>query len=292
MGRLLQLIIQNGGFVTFLLVEVFCFYAIVRFNETQKAIFTNTASIFAGSTLEKRQRLASYLGLQEKVDSLVAENIRLQAELANARMVQVPYRDTFFNVLLDTLLRNDSLRRRVVRPQYEFISAKVIGNSISGANNWLMLNRGSNDGLRPNMGVITGSGIVGIVRHTEPNFSMAMSVLHRLTKVSVILPQHKGALGVLFWEGGNPAVMTLKSIPHHFKVKEGDKVETSGYSQLFPKSIPVGRLEGRPEPDPENPYFWILKVRLSQDMSTLSDVYVADNIFHTELDSLQLKVKQ
>lgn len=292
MGRLLQLLLRNGGFMTFLLVEAFCFYVIVQQNTTQNAIFTHTSGIFAGNMLEKRRDWADYLSLRRQRDSLMKENERLLADLASARMVQVPYRDTFFSIRFDTLWKGDTMRlRKISRPQYKFIAAKVIGNTVSSVNNWIMLNRGSNDGLRPDMGVVTGSGIVGIVRHVDPNFSRAMSVLHREVKISVVLKKER-ALGSLFWEGGDPSLMTLKYIPRHFKVGIGDQVVTSGYSELFPQDVPVGRIEGKIDSDPENPYFWILKVRLSQSMSAVSNVYVVDNIYHTELDSLQQKVKQ
>lgn len=292
MGRLLQLLLRNGGFMTFLLVEALCFYLVVQHNTTQNAIFTHTTGIFAGNILEKRRGWADYLSLRHQRDSLMRENERLLADLAAIRMVQVPYRDTFFSVRFDTLYKGDTmLLRKISRPQYKFIAAKVIGNTINSVNNWLILNRGRNDSLRPDMGVVTGKGIVGIVRHVDPNFSMAMSVLHREVKISVSLKKER-ALGSLMWDGKDPSLMTLKYIPRHFKVKEGDEIVTSGYSELFPQGVPVGHIEGKIENDPENPYFWILNVRLSQDMSAVNNVYVVDNIYHTELDSLKQKVKQ
>lgn len=290
MGKLLQLLLRNGGFMTFVLVEVLCFYIIIKYNEDQNAIFSHTATVFSGRLLDKRRQVADYLSLQQLADSLRAENIRINEELANARNIQVPYRDTFFIRNLDTLLLSDSLRRISVKPQFEFISARAVGNSISGANNWLIINKGSNDGITPNMGLVSKNGVVGIIRHVGPNFSMAMSVLHRQMRISVNLQRHH-ALGSLIWEGGDPALMTLKFVPHHFKVEKGDAVVTSGYSQLFPKDILVGHVEEKPGSDPENPYFWIIKVRLNQDMASVNDLYVVNNIFYSELDSLNLKAK-
>lgn len=292
MGRLLQLLLRNGGIVTFLLVEAFCFYVIVQQNTTQNAIFTHTANIFAGNILEKRREWADYLNLRKQRDSLMKENERLLTDLAAIRMVQVPYRDTFFSTRFDTLWKGDTmLLRKISRPQYKFVAAKVVGNTISNVNNWIILNRGGNDQLRPDMGVVTGKGVVGILRHVDPNFSLAMSVLHREIKISVAMKKDR-ALGSLIWESGDPGLMTLKYIPRHSKVAAGDEVVTSGYSEIFPQDVPVGKVEGKIEPDPENPYFWVMKVRLSQDMAAVNNVYVVDNIYHTELDSLNQKVKQ
>lgn len=291
MGKLLQLLTRNGGFMTFLLVEMFSFYLIVQYNDQQDAIFTHTMGLVGGNVLEKRNAWVSYAHLRVVSDSLASENIILRKQLADARNIQVPYRDTFFIRDIDSLIRTDSLRRVLVKPQFEFISARVIGNSINSANNWLTINRGSNENVRPGMGVISKDGVVGIARHVTPNFSMVMSILHRQTKISVGVKRLKKALGSLVWEGGDPSVMTLKFIARHFDVKPGDLIVTSGYSEIFPKDIEVGRVEGAPEQDPANPYCWIMKVRLNQDMSTLDYVYVVNDIFHTELDSLKLKVK-
>jgi rod shape-determining protein MreC len=226
-----------------------------------------------------------------EADSLRNENVKLHAELALARMVQVPYRDTFFTIQIDSLFKGDSAWvKKTTRPQYRFIAAKAIGNTITSASNWLIINRGSDDGLRPDMGVVTGSGIVGIVRHVGQHFSTVMSVLHRDTKISVSLKKEK-ALGSLIWEGGDPALMTLKFVPRHFKIIKGDEVVTSGYSEIFPKGVPVGIIEEAPKTDQENQYFWEIKVRLSQDMSSVDNVYVVDNIFYTELDNLKQNMK-
>ncbi len=290
MNRLLQLFARNGGFFTFLLVEVFCFYIVIRYNQGQKGIYAHTMGIVGGNLLDKQKGFSDYLHLRDIADSLRNENARLYAELANARTIQVPYRDTFFTVQIDTLLRKDSSSlKRLLRPQYRFIAARVIGNSVGSANNWMVINRGSSDGLRPNMGVVTGKGVAGIVRHVGNNFSMVMSVLHRDARISVSLKKEK-ALGSLIWEGAEPYLMTLKFIPRHFEVQVGDGVVTSGYSELFPKGIPVGTIYDI-KPDPENQYFWIMKVRLSQDMATLSDVYAVDNIYYSELDSLKQNIK-
>lgn len=290
MGKLLQLLLRNGGFVTFLLVELCCFAIMVNFNGRQGEIWANTTGVFGGRALEKRQMAADYFSLFETADSLAHVVDSLQARLANARQMQVPIRDTFFLVNYDSLSKTDSVRRKTVRPQYEFISAKVIKNSISGANNWLIINRGSAEGIQPDMAVVSPAGIVGIVRHVSVNFSLVMSVLHQDAKISVALPKQKNAFGSLTWEGGNPKEMTLRYIPQHFVVQENEPVVTSGYSLMFPLGHPVGKVLGVPKPDPENPYFLEIRVGLNQDMATVRDVAIIRNLFRAELDSLQLKI--
>ncbi|MEZ4965099.1 MAG: rod shape-determining protein MreC [Saprospiraceae bacterium] len=290
MGRLLQLLTRNGGFMTLLLVELFSFYLIIQNNDEQDAIFTHTMGVVGGNMLEKRREWSDYANLEAISDSLIAENARLHSELADARHIQVPYRDTFFMKDKDSLLLSDSSRRALMRPQYKFIAAQVVGNTISSANNWLMINRGSLDGVRPHMGVVSRDGVVGIVRHVSPHFSVAMSVLHRQTKVTVAVERFN-ALGSLVWEGGDPSIMSLQDVMRHFRVKDKDAIVTSGYSQIFPKGVVVGHVDGDPEPDPENRHFWNIKVKLTQDMASVNNVYVVENIYYTELDSLMQQVK-
>lgn len=293
MGQLLRLILRNGGFLTLLLVEAFAFYIIVQWNTKQNAIFTHSMGLFTGRVLDKRQQMSDYTSLKEQNRKLHDENTKLHEQLSLINSIEMPKKDTsFITIRIDTIRLGDSVAvSKIVRPQYRYIAARVIGNSIDGANNWIYLNRGSDDGLRPNMGVVTGEGIVGIVRHVDRHFSAAMSVLHREAKISVSLKKQK-ALGSLIWDGGDPTIAFLKFVPKHFDVKEDDEIVTSGFSDVFPKGIPVGKVLGDPRPDKENQYFWDIKVRLSQDMSSVNDVYVVANIFSVELDSLKQKVQR
>jgi rod shape-determining protein MreC len=291
MGKLLQLLLRNGGFVTFLVVEVVCFAMIVNFNTRQSEIWANTTGIFGGKALEKRQMASDYFNLYERSDSLAHIVDSLQLRLSHARLVQVPIQDTFFLVSFDSLSRTDSVRRKTIRPQYRSITAKVVKNSVSGANNWLIINRGSSDGIQPDMSVLSPEGIVGIVRHVSQHFSLVMSALHQQAKISVALPLQKNAFGSLVWDGGDPTIMTLRYIPQHFLVQDQEPVVTSGYSLMFPQGHPVGKVHGAPKPDPENPYFLEIKVKLHQDMTTVRDVSVVQNLFQPELDSLQQKIK-
>lgn len=293
MGRLFQLLLRNGGFVTWIFVELFCFVIIVQYNTTQGGVWANTTEVFGGRILEKRQNISDYFSLSERIDSLNHAMDSLQSRLANARVMQVSVRDTHFLVTYDSLALRDSIRRKTIRPEYEFITAKVIGNSITSANNWIIINRGSNDLVTPHMAVVSANGIVGIIRHVSSHFSIAMSALHRQTRITAALQKQK-TFGSLVWEGGDPNVMTLKDISKHFEdqIQPGDPVVTSGYSIMFPKDIPVGKVLSKATPDPENPHFLVVKVLLSQDMSNLNDVSIVRNLYSGELDSLKAKIKQ
>jgi rod shape-determining protein MreC len=293
MGRLLQLLLRNGGFVTLVFVELFCFMLIVEYNTSQAVIWANTTDIFGGRLMERRQRVSDYFSLQGRADSLARVVDSLQERLSYARYVQVPVRDTFYRITWDSLTASDSLRRKHVRPLYEYVSARVVENSVTGVNNWILINRGKNDRIEPHSAVVTPDGVVGIVRHVSDNFSIVMSVLHSQTRITASV-DGTGAFGSLEWDGKNPEVMSLRNISKHFKdrIVPGARVVTRGYSMMFPRDIPLGIVEASPTEDSENPHFLVVKVRLGQSVSGITDVSVVRNLFSPEIDSLKSKIKR
>jgi len=292
MRSIFQLLIRSGGFLAFAMLEVLCFYLIVRYNEPRAEIYNYSAGRMGGAIQKRWQHYADYIGLQERVDSLAAENSRLENLWRNSRLIQIPYRDTFLLTIADSILLGDSLLiRKHVRPAFDYIPAEAISNSINLNNNWIMLNRGRRDGITPNSGVITTKGLVGIVRLVDEDFCMAMSLLHRQVKISAML-KREGAFGSLIWEDEDPQVMTLKFIPKHIEVHKGDTVVTSGFSQMFPRDAMIGTVIDSPATiDPENPYFFAIRVKLRHDMSKTKDVMIVKNLFASQIDSLNQRIK-
>jgi rod shape-determining protein MreC len=295
MGNLLQLFYRYGGLVTFVVVQSFCLFRIVRVSTDKSLIFNYSWGLLTGSVMERQQRMADYIGLQQRVDSLAKHNAELKQKIANIEAIQLPQKDTFTIVWFDSLMQNDTMRRKYIRPSYTYNSARVIGNTIQNTNNWIVINRGASDGIKPDMGVASDKGIVGITRHVDPNTSAVMSLLHQKTMISakLIFAPGQTTIGSLYWQGGDPSVMTLRDIPKHFasRIKPGIKVVTSGLSDKFPADLSIGVVVDEPTQNAESPYYLDIKVKLSQDMSALGDVYIINNILKTETDSLLIKIK-
>jgi rod shape-determining protein MreC len=295
MGNLLQLFYRYGGLVTFVVVQSFCLFRIVRVSTDKSLIFNYSWGLLTGNIMERQQRVTDYIGLQQRVDSLAKYNAELKQKIANIEAIQLPQKDTFTIMWFDSLMQNDSMRRKYVRPSYRYTSARVIGNTIQNTNNWIIVNRGANDGIRPDMGVASDKGIVGIVRHVDPHSSAIMSVLHQKTMISakLIFAAGQTTIGSLYWQGGDPSIVTLRDVPKHFasRITPGVKVVTSGLSDKFPADLPIGVVADVPVQNAESPYYLDIKVRLSQDMSALGDVYIINNILKAETDSLLIKIK-
>lgn len=282
MHVILQLFIRHGGFFVFALLEVISAYLIVNFNGEQGKIYAHTSSLVGGRVSREWHKLTQFADSPRRLREVMEENDSLKTLLLRRQTVRLPYRDTFFLVSFDTL------KNKINRPAYEFIAAQVIGNSIGGSSNWIMLNRGRSDGVTDNSGVVSRQGLVGVVRFTDEHFALAMSLLHRQTRISASI-KNRGYFGSLIWEGGSPDFMTLNDIPKHVEVNQGDTIVTSGYSLMFPQDQLIGFVESHTTPSGSN--FHAIQVRLSQPMADVHDVYVVKNIFYTQIDSLQRRAK-
>jgi rod shape-determining protein MreC len=169
--------------------------------------------------------------------------------------------------------------------RYTYIEAKVINNSVNKRNNYITLDRGSLHGIREKMGVICGDGIVGTIKDVSEHFCTVISFLHKDSKVSAQL-NSSNEYGSLVWEGRNPKFASLKDIPTHVKVKLGDSVSTTGFSQKFPKNVFIGRVIKCDLKSGDN--FYNIEVALSTNFTTLRYVYVVEDNFAEELKKLEL----
>ena len=149
--------------------------------------------------------------------------------------------------------------------------------------NYLTLNRGTADGIKPEMGIISGTGVVGIVAKTSPHYALVMSVLNTRSSISCRL-RGSEYFGYLKWQGGSPRHAYIEDIPRHATFHVGDEVETSGYSSVFPSGIYVGKVVKITNSDDGLSYK--LVVELSTDMARLRDVCVVMQEHQEELDSM------
>jgi len=156
-------------------------------------------------------------------------------------------------------------------------------NTTNKRNNYLTLNKGSNQGIAKDMGVITSTGIVGIVKEVSANFSSVISVLHKETKISAKVKKN-GHLGTVIWTGGDYSNGELIDIPTHVKPVIGDTIITSGYSTSFPEGIMIGTISDFKIVKGDN--FYTITIKFSTDFNNISYAYVIRNIMKDELDKL------
>jgi rod shape-determining protein MreC len=169
----------------------------------------------------------------------------------------------------------------IERSFYPFVPARVVKNGVSGINNYIRLNKGSNDGITEDMGVVSlKGGIVGVVVKVSPNFSHVNPVLHSGFHPSCMIKETR-FFGSLFWDGNDPRYISLTGLPSHASFVIGDTVVTSGYSATFPEGVLVGVIEGTLKQKNEESNS--VKIRLFTDLSTLNEVFIIKNPYREEI---------
>ncbi len=272
MRNLVLFFIKYNAFFVFVILEIISFYLIVNNNEKQNQVFVSSANRTIGGFYERYDKVVSYWKLGDVNAELANDNKRLMEQLPNA----------FFDTEVDTIQVKDTLYKQ----QYEYIPAKVVNNSVNRYNNYLTLNRGKLHGIKSNTGVITNSGIVGVVQKTSKNYTSVMSILHHNTRISVKIKSSE-YFGSLIWKGDDARYMYLDAIPKHAKVEVGDTIITSGYSSMFPEGLIVGKVKKAEVVKGSN--FYEVKVKLSCDLSNLGHVFVVKNLMKEEKDALEKK---
>lgn len=278
MYNLFRFLVRYYLFFFFLILEGFCFYLIYQNSKYHQAAFVNMANGANGKLYQTIAGVTDYLYLRQMSDSLVAENAALRARLkesTNDRTIALQKQtDTIGNKLEQV---------------FTYIPAKVIHNSVNLSANYIFLNRGKNQGITPQMGVISPGGIVGQVVTVTDDYSAVMSLLNKNFKVSAKL-RNSNYFGTLSWEGKNTTLAKLKEIPKHVKINVGDTIVTSGYSELFPENVIVGTVKHFNAEPEEN--FLDIDVVLSTNMNNISYVYVVNNLKRKEFLVLDSVVKK
>ena len=267
---------ELGNLILFLLLEGISFHLIITYNDAQAKIYHNTINVISGSIANQASNIRGYFSLKEQNSILLKENAKLKSKL--------------FNLAEKQGAKPEDLDLKVTQNQiFNLISARVVNNSISLRNNFLSLNKGRKAGITENQGVIGENGVIGITKAVNDNYTTVMSIFNSQTKISARI-KDKGYFGSLVWNNnGDVRYMTLNDIPKHVPIKLGDKVETSGYSNLFPSGINVGKIVGKRIPPGSSTYE--LKVKLYQDMTKIKFAYVVINYETPALDSLYLQTK-
>jgi len=273
MRRLFQFIYQYRAFFIFLLLEVLSGWLVVNHNDYISASYFNSSSAFAGNVYENKQAVQDYFQLAKVNKNLVEENERLRNRLA------------VDSVKVDSVSINIPFE---LSGQYEFITGKVVNNSVHRFRNYFTLDKGTKDGVEEGMGVINPNGVVGKIKSVSTNFSTAYSALHSSLLISVLIDETE-TLCTANWSGEDPTEISLEYVPRHIKVQEGMQVVSSGYDAIFPQGVKIGTVKD--VTIDEEATFYNIEVALSADFFSLDYVYVIGNKLKQEKDSLEQELQ-
>ena len=279
MRNLLNFFLKYNYWFLFILLEVISFALLFRFNNYQGSAFFTSSNQVAGMAYEAANNVTGYFHLKSINDDLVQKNVELELQMERLRSALMEL--TSDSTGLERM-KSDALKG------YDIYRANVINNSLTHVDNYITLDKGENDGLRSEMGVINGSGVAGIVYHTSANYSVVIPILNSKSSISCKI-KRSDYFGFLKWDGGSSEYATVKDMPRHSLFSLGDTIVTSGHSAVFPGGIPIGTVEDMS--DSHDGLSYLLKVKLFTDFGRLNDVRVIAQKGQEEQLELEQKVK-
>lgn len=266
MRNLIEFLIKHSNWLLFILLEALCLVLIFRFNGYQSSVWFSTANVVAGKTYEISSSIQQYLSLTEVNQQLTERNIYLEQQVVElTKQLQSQSEKA----------ATDEVKQRIdALKGYNLIAAKVVNNTLNRVDNFITIDKGTSDGIEKDMGVVSGTGVVGIVYLVSEHYSVIIPVLNSHSNISCTI-NNRGYFGYLHWYGGLPNVAYVDDIPRHARFNNSDIIVTSGYSAVFPQGVEVGRIKS--VHNSEDGISYRLKIKLSTDFGNLRDVYVVDN---------------
>ncbi len=275
MHELFTFFARNSKWFVFAVYVVLSIMLLVGGDPYHRHIYLTSANRVTASVYDFSNNATGYFNLRERNADLNRRNAELQSELLALReRIQLMAEQQ----CTDTMPLDSGMM------PFRFVVADVINNSIARPFNYLTLNKGERDGVRPEMGVIDASGVVGIVSVVGPRSARVISLLNPHFRLSCKL-KRSDSFGSLVWDGRDPEVALLEELPRHTVYSPGDTVVTSGYSAVFPPGLPVGIVLDDDYNDHEN--FFTLKVKLLSDFTSLNNVQIVVSDISAELKSLE-----
>ena len=275
MRNLLNFLLKYNYWFLFILLEVICFVLLFRFNNYQQSVYFTSANVVTGKVYEVSGSVSSYFHLKSVNEDLLDRNMLLEQQIAN---LENALRERQVDSVIVNSIRN------LDNKDYQIFKAHVIRNSLNQADNYITLDKGSSSGIRPEMGVVDGNGVVGIVYKTSPNYSLVISVLNSKSSISCKIVGSE-YFGYLKWEHGDSRYAYLKDLPRHAEFNLGDTVVTSGYSTVFQAGVMVGTVDDMSYSNDGLSY--LLKIKLATDFGNLGDVRVIARTGQMEQQELE-----
>jgi len=280
MKNLFRLIYRYHVVFLFVLLETLSLSMVVTYNNYQRATFFDSSNFFTGTLFEKFSAVYQIFEFKQVNIKMAEENAILRTALQEHMLKSSP--GTYHNsdsIFLPRIAKDSS-----ARAVYRFTTARVINNSINQQHNFITLNKGRHDGVKPDMGVIANGEVVGLVTNVSENFSTVITLLNSRWKISAKIKRND-YFGSLSWDGKDYRRVQLNEIPYHVPVQNGDTVVTTGYSSSFPEGLTIGTISDFSIGTGSN--FYKIEVMLAADFKNLVIVGLVENKQLNEIKQLE-----
>jgi rod shape-determining protein MreC len=272
MQQIISFLYKNKLFILFLLLEVLAIIFTIQSHSFHKSKFVNSANFISGGIYDRVNNFKEFLLLKKENQRLSEEN----AQLRNLLELKQKAVEMGVETVVDSTGKNQ---------KYSYTSAKVINNNYRKNNNYLTIDKGSNSGIEPDLGVINSKGIVGITKSVSNNYATVLSVLNVNSRINAKL-LNSDHFGSLSWDNKDFNVVQLQDLPVQASIYVGDTVVTGGKSTIFPEGIPIGTIR---DFKTRNNRYEFVNIALFNDMSSIGYVQVIKNFDKIEILNLEEK---
>ncbi|TSE09764.1 MULTISPECIES: rod shape-determining protein MreC [Aquimarina] len=269
MQQIINFLIKNKHSLLFLLLLFLSLVLTIQSHSYHKSKFVSSTNFLSGGLYGWQHSITNYFGLKQENKRLLEENEWLHNQLSALGVDSIVKRE------IDTISFD--------KP-YTYTKARVIKNDYSKIDNYILIDKGEKDSIFPDMGIITDKGIIGIVENTSKNYSRVISILNSNSRINAGLKK-SNQYGSLTWNGKDPNIVQLETIPRQAIFKEGDTIITHGRSTIFPKGIGIGTISNYKLN--QNKSYYLIDVKLFNDMSNIGFVYAIKSRDIEEIKSLE-----
>lgn len=268
MQQIINFIIRYKTSLLYLLLLLISLAFTIDSHSYHRSKYFNSSSRISGSIYNTADGVTQYFNLNEENKKLVEENKKL--------------RNLLFNLNIE-----DTVQLDTAKLDFVIISGRIIKNSYSSPNNYITINKGTNQGIKQDMGVITAKGILGIVEHTTQNYASVQSILNTKSNINAKI-KNTNYFGSLVWDGQGYNQVKLEDIPRLVPLLVGDTIVTGAMSSIFPENIPIGTIKKFDLNVSKS--FYSIDVELFNDMSNVKNAYIIYNKNRPEILELQAKI--
>ncbi len=266
MKNLLEFLTKYYHWFIFVVLEVASVILLFQYNSYQGSVWFSSANTVVGKLYEWRSDVESFFSLTTKNEELTLRNFYLERQVHELSAAYIELtKDT-------SVLERNGLK---FLQRYSLIPAKVVSNSVNKPDNLLTIDKGSKDGVKVDMGVACGNGVVGIVYLVGEHYSVVIPALNSTSSRISCAIRGRDYFGYLHWAGGDASRAYVEDIPRHAQFRRGEWVVTSGYSSIFPPGVMVGQIE-KVFNSPDG-LSYRLQLKLATDFGNLRDVFVIND---------------
>ena len=268
MQQIFNFIFKNSHRLLFLLLLGVSLVLTIQRHSYHRSKIITSANFFTGGIYERINSVSEYLNLKVQNEELAKENARLKSIIFNTK-------DTTSIAKIDTIKGVNKA---------DIIVSKVIHNSYNVYENYITINSGEAAGVKPDMGVVNSSGIIGIVDKTSKNYATIISILNVKSQINAKIKK-SNHFGSLVWNGKSTGFVQLIDVPRLASVRKGDTIVTGGQSVIFPENIGIGTIDKIYTDNKTN--YYTLNVKLFNDMTNLGHVYIIKSKDREEIQNLE-----